>query len=98
MPKTQVDRDLLIRVAQNARLQLSEKEIQTILPQLQEILATFEKIERVNVSKTKPAFHPVPLQNRWRNDTVTNSLSNANALKNAVHQKPPYFKGPKAIE
>lgn len=98
MPKTKVDRELLLKVAQNARLELTEAEIKRFLPQLQEILTAFEKIDQVDIKGIKPAFHPIPLQNHWREDKTEPCLSNEEALKNAVHQKPPYFKGPKAIE
>ena len=98
MPKVKVNRELLLKVAQNARLELTEKEIKTLLPQLQEILAAFEKIDEVEVKGVSPAFHPIPLQNRWREDKTEPCLSNEQALQNAKHQKAPYFKGPKAIE
>lgn len=98
MPKINVNRELLLQVAKNARLELTEKEIQQFLPQFREMLAAFEKIEKVDITSTKPAFQPIPLRNRWREDAVEKSLSNEEALSNAVHQKPPYFKGPQAIE
>lgn len=98
MPKTVVDRGLLLRVAKNARLELTEKEIQQFLPQFKEILEAFEKIGEVDTKGTEPAFHPIPLKNRVREDKTSTCLGNKEALSNAVHQKPPYFKGPKAIE
>lgn len=98
MPKTTIDRELLLRVAKNARLELTEKEIQRFLPQFMEILEAFEKIDKVNVQGIEPAFHPVPLKNRMREDKIEKCLGNEEALSNAVHQKPPYFKGPKAID
>ncbi len=98
MPKTKVDRELLLRVAKNCRLELTEKEIQQFLPQFKEILEAFEKIDSVDVKGIEPAFHPVPLKNRMREDKIEKCLGNEEALSNAVHQKQPYFKGPKAIE
>ncbi|MBU0635832.1 Asp-tRNA(Asn)/Glu-tRNA(Gln) amidotransferase subunit GatC [Candidatus Micrarchaeota archaeon] len=98
MPKLKVDRELLQRVAKNARLELSETEINAFLPQLQEILSAFKKIEEVDIKGTKPAFHPIPLSNKWREDKIEKCLENEQALENAVHKKSPYFKGPKAIE
>lgn len=97
MAKIKVDRELLQRVAKNCRLELSEKEIQQFLPELREILEAFEKIDHVNIQGIEPAFQPIPLENRWREDRIEKCLSNEEALSNAVHQKPPYFKGPQAI-
>lgn len=98
MPKITVDRELLLRVAKNCRLELTEFEIKAFLPQFSEILKAFEKIDSVDIKGIEPAFHPIPLQNRWREDKVKPSISNEEALQNAVQKKPPYFKGPKAIE
>lgn len=98
MPKTKVDRELLLKVAKNARLELTEKEMQQFLPQFKDILEAFEKIGQVDIKGTEPAFHPIPLKNRLREDAMEKCLDNAEALSNAVHQKSPYFKGPKAIE
>ncbi len=98
MPKLKVDRTLLLRVAKNAHLELTEAEIKTFLPQFEEILSAFEKIGKVNISGVAPAFQPIPLSNRFRGDEVKPGLSNAEALQNAVHKDPPYFKGPKAME
>jgi aspartyl-tRNA(Asn)/glutamyl-tRNA(Gln) amidotransferase subunit C len=98
MPKTIVDQELLLRVAKNSRLELTEKEAQQFLPQFKEILEAFEKIGQVDTKGTEPAFHPVPLKNRYREDKIENGLSNEKALGNATHQKQPYFKGPKAID
>lgn len=98
MTETKVDRELLLQVAKNARITLTEHEIQAFLPQLQEILHTFNKIAQVNVENTEPAFHPIPLQNRWRKDETKPCLNNETALKNAKHQQAPYFKGPKAMD
>jgi aspartyl-tRNA(Asn)/glutamyl-tRNA(Gln) amidotransferase subunit C len=98
MEKTKINRELLAKVARNARLELTEKEIESFLPQFREILDAFEKIGQVEIKNTEPAFHPIPLQNRCREDKTNACLSNEEALANAVHQKQPYFKGPKAIE
>jgi len=41
MAKLRVDKKLLLRVAENARLNLTEAEIKEFTPQLQEILKAF---------------------------------------------------------
>ena len=92
-----IDREFLLRVARNARVNLSEKEIETILPQFLEMLGTFKKIAEVDVKGEKPAFHPVELQNVFREDVVEESMSQEEALSNSRDKKNGYFKGPKVV-
>ncbi len=95
--KLVVDRELLLRVAKNARLNLSEKEIAVFLPQFKEMLATFQKISSIDADGFDPAFHPVEVKNVFREDVVEKSLSQEDALKNAKHKKDGFFKGPKVV-
>ena len=98
MPKVAVTKDWLVKVAKNCRLNLTEQEQKVFLPQLDEILRAFETLNELDVSKEKPAFQPFEIQNVFREDQLKGCLDTETALKNAVHQKNPYFKGPKAIE
>lgn len=97
MPKITVDRELLLRVAKNARLQLSEKEIEEFLPQLQGILEAFSKLDKLDVSSAKASFQPLPVQNVWREDKKRECLSNEQALSLTQHKKDSYFKGPRVV-
>lgn len=94
---TKVDKKLLLSVAKNARLNLTEKEIKILLPQFKEILKTFDIISKVNVKGVKEAFHPVEVKNVWREDIEQESISQKDALSNTKHKKNGYFKGPKVI-
>ncbi|MBS3061516.1 MAG: Asp-tRNA(Asn)/Glu-tRNA(Gln) amidotransferase subunit GatC [Candidatus Diapherotrites archaeon] len=93
-----INRDLLEKVAKNARLVLTETEKDELLLQLENILKAFETLNQLDVSKESPAFQPVKLENVFRADVIGKSLDNASALKNAVHKQAPYFKGPRAME
>jgi aspartyl-tRNA(Asn)/glutamyl-tRNA(Gln) amidotransferase subunit C len=93
----QIDEKLIKHVASVARLNLTETEIKEFIPQLKEILAAFSEIEKVDTKDTEPSFHPVELKNALREDIVKESISQEDALKNTVHKKDGYFKGPKVI-
>ncbi len=97
MPQVIVDKKLLERVAKNCRLNLSDVEVKEFLPQLQEILKAFSKLDELDVSHSEPAFQPIPLQNVLRKDAVEKCLSVEEALSNTKHKKDSYFKGPKAV-
>ena len=97
MPKVKVDKELLLKVAKNARLNLSEAEVKKFLPQLQEILQAFSKIDELKVEKAKPSFQPLELKNIWREDQIQKNFSQEEALSLTKHKKEGYFKGPKVV-
>jgi aspartyl-tRNA(Asn)/glutamyl-tRNA(Gln) amidotransferase subunit C len=98
MPKIEVDEELLLKVSKNARLDLSTDEIKMFLPQFEEVLKAFEKLDELDTDKEEPSFQPIPIQNVWREDIEEKSLSQEDALKNTKHKKDGYFKGPVAVE
>lgn len=97
MPKVKIDKELLLRVAQNARLNLTEKEIEKFLPQFQEILDAFSTLDKLKVEKEKPSFQPIETHNVFRKDKVAQSLTQEEALSNTKHKKEGYFKGPRVV-
>ncbi|MCD6434315.1 MAG: Asp-tRNA(Asn)/Glu-tRNA(Gln) amidotransferase subunit GatC [Candidatus Diapherotrites archaeon] len=92
-----IDREILLRVAKNARLKLTKKEIEEFLPQLEEILKAFAKISEIDVSNEQLAVHPIEIEQKTREDKIGEGLSVEDSLKNAKHKKGNYFLGPKAI-
>ena len=97
MPKVKVDRELLLKVAANARLNLTDAEIKKFLPQLAAVLESFSKLDELDVSKEIPSFQPIPIKNVLREDAPGRCLTQEEALSNTQHKKDGYFKGPKAI-
>ena len=91
-----VDEKLVKKVAGLARLELTETEVKTFTPQLQEILTFFEALEKADVSDD-PLFLPIDLKNVLREDKIEEGLSQEDALKNTPHKKDGYFKGPRAV-
>jgi aspartyl-tRNA(Asn)/glutamyl-tRNA(Gln) amidotransferase subunit C len=92
-----VDENLLKHVAKVARLKLTNDEIKEFLPQLKEVIKSFEEIQSVDTSKTNLSFHPIDIKNHIRDDVPKKSLSINDALKNTTHKKNNYFMGPKVI-
>jgi len=91
-----VDEALIKKVAELARLNLTEKEIKKFEPQLKEILDFFSELDKVKVDE-KPSFLPLEIKNVLREDKIEPSLTQEQALKNTTHKKDNYFKGPKAV-
>ena len=92
-----VDKEVVKKVAELARLNLTEKEIEKFVLQLKEILEAFSKLDEVNTSNTKSSFQPIELKNFMRADKIKPSLSKEEALSLTENKKDPYFKGPRAV-
>ncbi|HLC79410.1 MAG TPA: Asp-tRNA(Asn)/Glu-tRNA(Gln) amidotransferase subunit GatC [archaeon] len=97
MPKVKVDRGLLLKVASNARLNLTEAEIKKFLPQFEAVIKAFSKLDKLDVSKQLPSFQPIQIKNVLREDVAKECLSQELALANTEHKKDGYFKGPRVV-
>ena len=92
-----IDKELIKRVANNARLNLTDKEIEEFIPQFKDILNVFSKISEVNTDNVKVSIHPIEIKNSMREDIPEKCITQEDALKNTKHKKDGYFKGPAAI-
>ena len=85
-------------VANLARIQLTPEEEQKFGAQLQHILGYIEKLRELDVSSVEPTAHAVPLVNVTRKDTVRESMSHEDALRNAPAKANGLFLVPKIVE
>jgi|TARA_Y100000310_G_scaffold345160_1_gene462268 aspartyl-tRNA(Asn)/glutamyl-tRNA(Gln) amidotransferase subunit C len=92
-----ITKELIEKVAENARLKLTKKEIEEFLPQFKEVINSFSKLDKVNTKNTKPSFQPLELKNIFREDEIKECLTQDEALRNTKHKKDGYFKGPRII-
>jgi aspartyl-tRNA(Asn)/glutamyl-tRNA(Gln) amidotransferase subunit C len=99
MVRLEVDKELIRKVAQNARINLSEEELEKFVPQIKEvILDSFNKLDEID-AKEEPSFQPVSVSNRFRIDKPKVSLSQEDSFKNVSIKlrENNYFKGPKVL-
>ncbi len=93
----EINKELILKVAKNARLNLSEQEIQEFIPQFKEVLNAFSQLDKLKTENIKPSFQPGEIRNNVREDIIRESLSEEEILKNSKHKKDNYFLGPKAL-
>ena len=93
-----ITKDTVNYVAALARLHVSEAEAERFAKDLEGILHYVEKLNTVDVAAIKPTSHVLDVENVFREDTVTPSLSNAQALGFAVDKHKGFYKVPKIIE
>jgi len=93
----EVDKELLKKVGEVARIKLTGNEITRFIPQVKDILEYFSVLNEVDTKGVKPSFQPIELKNRLREDKADEPLSQKDALKNSSQNQEGYFKGPKAV-
>ncbi len=93
----EIDTELIVHVADVARLKLSEEEIKEFLPQLKEIIKAFSELKEVDTDGIVPSFQPVEMKDAMREDRPEKSLKVEEALQNAGSTKDGYFKGPRVM-
>ncbi|MBI2148357.1 Asp-tRNA(Asn)/Glu-tRNA(Gln) amidotransferase subunit GatC [Candidatus Woesearchaeota archaeon] len=93
----EINKELILKVAKNSRIKLTDKEIEEFVPQFKEILNSFSELDKINTENVNPSFHPVDIRNALREDKPKDSIPTEELLKNAKHKKGNYFLGPKAL-
>lgn len=67
---TKVNQDLTRRVAELARLKLTDEEVSEFTGQLDKVLGYVEQIAEVNAEGIEPIVHPIELDIPMRSDEV----------------------------
>jgi aspartyl-tRNA(Asn)/glutamyl-tRNA(Gln) amidotransferase subunit C len=100
MVEIEVNEELVKKVAKNARINLTDKELKKFTPELKEIIIdSFNKIDSIEVEE-EASFQPISQKNKFREDKVKESLSVEEALKNVdvKLRELDYIKGPKVVD
>ncbi|HAB53203.1 MAG: asparaginyl/glutamyl-tRNA amidotransferase subunit C [Ignavibacteria bacterium RIFOXYB2_FULL_35_12] len=92
-----VTRKEIEHIAELARLQLKENELEEYTLQLNKILDYVEKLNELDTKNVKPLSHPVEGENVFREDELKPSVDREEALKNAPSKNDEFFKVPKVI-
>jgi len=96
-----IDNKLIDHLCFMSRLQLSEKEKETLKTDLSKILSYVETLKSVDVTGVEPLMHSLEEEqlNIWRNDDLSNkSLPVDKALQNAPKRRGNFFEVPKVID
>ncbi len=85
-------------VARLARLGLSDQEMERMRAQLDAILTYIDKLNQLDTREVKPMSHVIPMTNVLREDVVSPSLSQDQALANAPDRHEAFFRVPRILE
>jgi aspartyl/glutamyl-tRNA(Asn/Gln) amidotransferase, C subunit len=93
-----ISKDTVLHVAQLARLEFKEEELDKFTEQLGNIIEYMEKLNELDTSQVEPTFHVLDLSTPLREDVVSPWLSSDKALENAPQREDDFFAVPKFIE
>lgn len=85
------------KVALLARLELTDDEIEAQAKSLNDLLAQFEKLQKLDVTGIEPTSHSIPIVNVLREDVVRPSLSREETLANAPEARDGCFVVPRIV-
>jgi len=90
--KSILTKEDVLHIAKLACLELSEEEVQTYIVQLSDVLSYVEQLEVLPTKDVEATAQVTGLTNVFREDEITPSLCQEDALKNAPEQYKGYFK------
>jgi len=93
-----IDRKEVKHVAQLARLQFDEAQLEMFVHQLNTILEYFDQLQEIDTSEIEPTSHAVEMNNIFRDDAVEDFSDKDLILANAPSKEKGCFKVPKVIE
>jgi aspartyl-tRNA(Asn)/glutamyl-tRNA(Gln) amidotransferase subunit C len=88
-----LDKALVAKLAEIARLELSEEEKERYSEQLKVIIEAFRELDEVDTSNVEPSFHPLEIADVMRDDVVEEW--DWDPLSNSKHKEGRYLRGPK---
>ncbi len=92
-----ITREQVAHLADLARIDLSDSELDHLAPQLSVILESIASIQGVAGDDVPPTSHPVPLTNVFREDVVVPGLTPEEALAGAPESDQQRFSVPRIL-
>lgn len=96
-PAASISREEVAHLANLARIDLSDEELDHLAPQLSVILESVASISEVAAGDIPPTSHPLPLTNVFREDVVVPGLTAEEALSGAPAAEDDRFAVPRIL-
>jgi len=96
-PRPTITRDDVAHLAELARIELTDAELDHLAPQLAVIVESVAAVSAVAAQDVPPSSHALPLQNVFRRDEVRPSLSPEEALAGAPEAEQQRFAVPRIL-
>jgi len=93
-----ISKDDVIKVAELARMEVTEKETEIFTDQLGNILEYIEKLNELDTDNVEPTSHVLDISTPLREDRVVNWLTIDEVLQNAPESEDDFFVVPQVID
>lgn len=93
-----ITRETVLHVADLARLEFKEDELDKFREQLENILGYIENLNKLDTSGIEPTYHVLEISTPLRTDIVEPWLSVDQALENSPDREDDFFAVPKVLE
>ena len=87
----------VLKVAELARITLSDAEVQQLTEQLSSVLQHFVSLSEIDTRTVEPLVTPTDMESHWRADTVANHQGQEAAMANAPECVGHLFKVPPVV-
>ena len=92
-----IDKNTVYKVADLARIEIRDEQVDTLTQEMNKILTFMEKLNELDTTGVKPLVYMNEEANVWREDVAKNEISTADGLKNsAVHNENFFLVGSKS--
>ena len=93
-----IDKNTVEKLAHLSRLEFSEEEKETMVQDMDKILAFVDKISELDLENVEPLVYLTEEENVMRKDEVITQVTKDEALKNAPDKDTDYFRVPKVLQ
>jgi aspartyl-tRNA(Asn)/glutamyl-tRNA(Gln) amidotransferase subunit C len=80
-----------------ASIKINDDEKEKFVEQFNSILEYFHQLDEVDTDGVEPTYRVIDLANVFREDAISKSLTQEEALKNAPKRENGYFKSPRIV-
>jgi aspartyl-tRNA(Asn)/glutamyl-tRNA(Gln) amidotransferase subunit C len=96
---SKLTREEVLRIAELARLELNDAEVELFTRQLDDVLGYAEQVQEVDTTGVSPTSHAFTVDDAWREDEPAASLDRQESLANApsADRTAGLFKVPKVL-
>ncbi len=93
----QISHDEIKKVANLARLDMNDAEVEAMAGHLDKILSYIDKLSELDTVGVTPTTHAIDINNAFRDDVVGETLPQEEALRNGPRQNGEAFVVPKVV-
>lgn len=93
-----ISKEDVLKVAELARLEFGEAELEKFTEQMGDILTYIERLNELDTDNVEPTSHVLDIPTPLREDVVEEWLNTGEALENAPEEEDGFFVVPRVIE